>query len=130
MKINLTVKTLLKKIVKDLHELKAINIEVLNIKNRSALGDYMIVVSGTSSRHVNAIVNKIVKSHKKNIISTEGLKSTDWSIVDFGDIILNIFKIIFGRCEAQACQNLNYILFYLSTLNININLIICYILGQ
>ncbi len=92
MKINLTVKTLLKKIVKDLHELKAINIEVLNIKNRSALGDYMIVVSGTSSRHVNAIVNKIVKSHKKNIISTEGLKSTDWSIVDFGDIILNVFK--------------------------------------
>ena len=52
----------------------------------------MIVVSGTSSRHVNAIVNKIVKSHKKNIISTEGLKSTDWSIVDFGDIILNVFK--------------------------------------
>ena len=77
---------------KDLHELKAINIEVLNIKNRSALGDYMIVVSGTSSRHVNAIVNNIVKSHKKNIISTEGLKSTDWSIVDFGDIILNVFK--------------------------------------
>ena len=64
---------------------------MLDIKNRSALGDYMIVVSGTSSRHVNAIVNKIVKSHKKNIISTEGLKSTDWSIVDFGDIILNVF---------------------------------------
>ncbi len=92
MKINLGVKNLLKKIIKDLEELKAKNIEVLDIKNRSALGDYMILVSGTSSRHVNAIVNNIVKSNKKNVISTEGLKSTDWLIVDFGDIILNVFK--------------------------------------
>ena len=92
MKINLGVKNLLKKIIKDLEELKAKNIEVLDIKNRSALGDYMILVNGTSSRHVNAIVNNIVKSNKKNVISTEGLKSTDWLIVDFGDIILNVFK--------------------------------------
>ncbi len=92
MKINLGVKNLLKKIIKDLEELKAKNIEVLDIKHRSALGDYMILVSGTSSRHVNAIVNNIVKSNKKNVISIEGLKSTDWLIVDFGDIILNVFK--------------------------------------
>ncbi len=92
MKTNLDVKKLLKKIVKDLEELKATDIEVLSIKNRSALADYMIVVSGSSSRHINSIVNKVVKSNKKNVISTEGLKSTDWLIVDFGDIILNVFK--------------------------------------
>ncbi len=92
MKTNLDVKKLLKKIVKDLEELKASDIEVLSIKNRSALADYMIVVSGSSSRHINSIVNKVVKSNKKNVISTEGLKSTDWLIVDFGDIILNVFK--------------------------------------
>ncbi len=92
MKTNLDVKKLLKKIVKDLEELKASDIEVLSIKNRSALADFMIVVSGSSSRHINSIVNKVVKSNKKNVISTEGLKSTDWLIVDFGDIILNVFK--------------------------------------
>ena len=92
MKVSEDVKKLLKKIVKDLEESKAKNIEVLNIKNRSALADYIVIVSGTSSRHVNSIVTKIVKSNKKFVLSTEGTKSTDWSIVDFGDIILNVFK--------------------------------------
>lgn len=92
MKKKSLVKNLLKKIVKDLEESKGFNIEVINVKNRSALADYMIIVSGTSSRHINAIVNNVVKSNKKNVISTEGLKSTDWLIVDFGDVILNVFK--------------------------------------
>ena len=73
-------------------DLKAKDVKVIDIKNRSALGDYIIIVSGTSSRHLNSIVNNIVKNNKKNVISTEGFKSTDWLIVDFGDIILNVFK--------------------------------------
>ena len=92
MKANSDVKKLLKKVVKELENLKAQDIEILNIKNRSALGDFIIIASGTSSRHINSIVNNIVKSNKRSILSTEGLKSTDWLIVDFGDIILNVFK--------------------------------------
>ncbi len=92
MKINLKLKKLLKKIVKDLEESKAKDIQVIDIKNRSALADYIIIVSGTSSRHINSIVSNIVKSNKGNVLSTEGLNSTDWLIVDFGDIILNVFK--------------------------------------
>ena len=65
MKINEEVKKLLKKIIKDLEKFKAQDIEVLNIKNRSALGDYIVIVSGTSSRHINSIVTKIVKCNKK-----------------------------------------------------------------
>ena len=92
MKVNIEVNRLLKKILQDLEDLKAKDVKVIDIKNRSALGDYIIIVSGTSSRHLNSIVNNIVKNNKKNVISTEGLKSTDWLIVDFGDIILNVFK--------------------------------------
>ncbi len=92
MKINAEVKKLLKKIIKELEESKANDIEILDIKNRSALADYIIIVSGTSSRHVSSIVSKILKLNKKKILSTEGLKSKDWMIVDFGDIILNVFK--------------------------------------
>lgn len=90
-KIN-EVKKLLQKLQKDLELAKAKDIEIIDIKNRSALGDYMIIVSGTSSRHINSIVNNVVKSNKKFVNSTEGLNSTDWLIVDFGDIILNVFK--------------------------------------
>ena len=90
-KIN-EVKKLLQKLQKDLELAKAQDIEIINIKNRSALGDYMIIVSGTSSRHINSIVSNVVKLNKTHILSTEGINSTDWLIVDFGDIILNVFK--------------------------------------
>ena len=92
MKINLKLKKLLKKIIKDLEDSKAKDIQVIDIKNRSALADYIIIVSGTSSRHINSIVSNIVKSNKASVLSTEGLNSSDWLIVDFGDIILNVFK--------------------------------------
>ena len=92
MKVNAKVDTLLNKIVKDLEDVKAKDIQIINIKNRSALGDYMIIVSGTSSRHINSIVSNIVKLNKSHILSTEGINSKDWLIVDFGDIILNVFK--------------------------------------
>ena len=91
MRENNTIKKFLKDIIKDLNELKAENVVKIDIKDRSALGDYLIIASGTSSRHINAIASKIIKK-KKKIISIEGLKSTEWVIVDFGDIILNLFK--------------------------------------
>ena len=87
-----SIKKLLKKILLDLGDLKAMDIVVIDIKNRSALADYLVIASGNSSRHINSIVSNIKKNNKRNIIATEGIKSTDWSVVDFGDIILNVFK--------------------------------------
>ena len=92
MKKNNKIEKLLRDILQDLDDLKAENIVKIDIKDRSALGDYLIIASGTSSRHINAIASKIIKKNKKQIISVEGLKSTEWVIVDFGDIILNLFK--------------------------------------
>ena len=89
MRKNNRIEKLLKEILEELSDLKAENVVKIDIKNRSALGDYIIVASGTSSRHINAIASKIIKKNKTNIISVEGLKSTEW---DFGDIILNLFK--------------------------------------
>jgi len=92
MKKNNKIEKFLRDILQDLDDLKAENIVKIDIKDRSALGDYLIIASGTSSRHINAIASKIIKKNKKQIISVEGLKSTEWVIVDFGDIILNLFK--------------------------------------
>ncbi len=87
-----SVKILLNKIIKELENLKAIDIQSLDIKNRSALADFIVVASGTSSRHVNSIVTNLIKQNKKKVLSSEGLGNTDWVIVDFGDIIVNVFK--------------------------------------
>ena len=92
MRKNNKIEKFLRDILQDLDDLKAENIVKIDIKDRSALGDYFIIASGTSSRHINAIASKIIKKNKKQIISVEGLKSTEWVIVDFGDIILNLFK--------------------------------------
>ena len=92
MRKNNRIEKLLKEILEELSDLKAENVVKIDIKNRSALGDYIIVASGTSSRHINAIASKIIKQNKTNIISVEGLKSTEWVILDFGDIIQNLFK--------------------------------------
>jgi len=92
MRKNNKIEKFLRDILQDLDDLKAENIVKIDIKDRSALGDYLIIASGTSSRHINAIASKIIKKNKKQIISVEGLKSTEWVIVDFGDIILNLFK--------------------------------------
>jgi ribosome-associated protein len=89
---NRKVKLLLEKIIKELEDLKAFEIKSLNIKNRSALADFIIIASGNSSRHVNSIVTNLIKNNKNKILSSEGLGKTDWVIVDFGDIIVNVFK--------------------------------------
>ena len=89
---NRRVKTLLEKIIKELESLKAFQIQSLDIKNRSALADFIIIASGSSSRHINAIVTNLIKNNKKKVLSSEGLGNTDWVIVDFGDIIVNVFK--------------------------------------
>jgi ribosome-associated protein len=89
---NRKVKLFLEKIIKELEDLKAFEIQSLNIKNRSALADFIIIASGNSSRHVNSIVTNLIKNNKNKILSSEGLGKTDWVIVDFGDIIVNVFK--------------------------------------
>ena len=89
---NRKVKLLLEKIIKELEDLKAFEIQSLNFKNRSALSDFIIIASGTSSRHVNSIVTNLIKNNKNKIVSSEGVGKTDWVIVDFGDIIVNVFK--------------------------------------
>ncbi len=91
-KKNIKIKNFLKTIIKDLNQLKAIDVKFIDIKNRSALGDYLVIASGNSSRHINAIASKIIENNKSSVISVEGYKSTEWIIVDFGDIILNLFK--------------------------------------
>ena len=56
---NRRVNVLLDKIIKELESLKAFEIQSINIKNRSALADFIIVASGSSSRHINSIVKNL-----------------------------------------------------------------------
>ena len=73
---------------------KAKNITSINLKNKSYIADYMIIASGTSSRHLQAL-SEILEVELKKIglieCRIEGRDSNDWKLVDTNDIIIHIF---------------------------------------
>ena len=73
---------------------KATDITSINLKNKSYIADYMIIASGTSSRHLQAL-SEILLSELKKIgldhCRIEGRESRDWKLVDTNDIIVHIF---------------------------------------
>ena len=81
-------------IEKILDDNKALNIKSINLKNKSYIADYMIIASGTSSRHLQALSEILMEELKKlglNNCKIEGKDSTDWKLVDTQDIIVHIF---------------------------------------
>ena len=81
-------------IEKILDDNKAKNITSINLKNKSYIADYMIIASGTSSRHLQALSEILVTQLKRlgiNNCRIEGKDSKDWKLVDAQDIIVHIF---------------------------------------
>ena len=73
---------------------KAKNIITIDLKNKSYIADYMIIASGTSSRHLQALSEILVNELKKQGIENcriEGKDSNDWKLVDAYDVIVHIF---------------------------------------
>jgi ribosome-associated protein len=82
------------KIEKILDNNKAQNIISINLKNKTYIADYMIIASGTSSRHLQALSEILVTELKKiglNGCRIEGKDSNDWKLVDAIDVIIHIF---------------------------------------
>ena len=81
-------------IEKVLDDNKAQNIICIDLKNKSYIADYMIIASGTSSRHLQALSEILVTQLKKLGIDNcriEGRDSSDWKLVDVQDVIVHIF---------------------------------------
>tara|TARA_E500000178_G_scaffold316139_1_gene335622 strand:+ start:139 stop:486 length:348 start_codon:yes stop_codon:yes gene_type:complete len=73
---------------------KAQNIATIDLKNKSYIADYMIVASGTSSRHLQSLSEILVTELKKLGLDNcrmEGKHSNDWKLVDAYDVIVHIF---------------------------------------
>ena len=73
---------------------KAKNIISIDLKRKSYIADYMIIASGTSSRHLQSLSEILVTELKKlglNGCRIEGRDSSDWKLVDAHDIIVHIF---------------------------------------
>ena len=80
-------------ILSTLDELKARDIHVLDVRNKTSITDYMIIASGTSSRHVKALVDAVSEHCLKageRPIGVEGESNAEWALADFGDIVVHV----------------------------------------
>ena len=88
--------TNLKKIIiSTLDSNKALDIVTIDLKNKSSMADYMIIASGTSSRHIQALSEQVLENFKINGIANckiEGKDSNDWKLIDGIDLIVHIFN--------------------------------------
>ena len=82
-------------ITKALEDFKAHEIVSIELAGKSAIADYMLVASGTSSRQVTAMAENLITRLKQNgieSINVEGIKFGDWVLIDSGDIIIHLFR--------------------------------------
>ena len=81
-------------IIQTLDKNKAQDIVSIDLKDKSSMADYMIIASGTSSRHIQSLSEQVLDQFKINgLINSkiEGKKSNEWKLVDGIDLIVHIF---------------------------------------
>ena len=85
----------LKKIVINTLDInKAQDIISIDLKDKSSMADYMIIASGTSSRHIQSLSEQVLQKLKDNGVKEskiEGRDSNEWKLVDGIDLIIHIF---------------------------------------
>ena len=82
-------------VIKTLHEAGALEMKVFEVGKLTSIADYMIIVSGQSSRQVSAMTDKLMlatKQHKQPPLGVEGKDQGEWALVDLGDIIVHIMQ--------------------------------------
>ncbi len=78
-----------------LEEMKAEDIVPMDVKDKTSFTDWIIVASGTSSRHVKSIANNVVVEAKKvgsQPLGIEGENAGEWVLVDLGDVIVHVMQ--------------------------------------
>ena len=82
-------------IITTLNNNKALDIISIDLDGKTSIADYMIIASGTSSRHIQALSEQVLNQFKKNGIincKIEGRDSSDWKLIDGIDLIVHIFN--------------------------------------
>ena len=73
---------------------KALNVKILEIKRLSSIADYLVLASGTSDKQTQAIAESVKKGLKQfgKALDVEGLREGNWVVIDYGDVIVHVFR--------------------------------------
>ena len=84
---------LIEKVQTILDDMKARDLVLIDVKGKSSVTDYMIIVSGTSRRHVLSMADEVLQKVKElgiKPMGSEGQEGGDWVLVDLGDIVVHV----------------------------------------
>lgn len=84
---------LVKLAIAALEEIKAQDIITIDVREKTSITDFMLIASGTSSRHVKSLVDNVLEKVKEQgvrPIGSEGLDTGEWALLDLGDIVVHV----------------------------------------
>ncbi|BES84073.1 ribosomal silencing factor RsfS [Pectobacterium araliae] len=82
-------------VIDKVDDLKAQDIVALNVQGKSSITDYMVICTGTSTRHVASIADHVVQSSRAAgliPLGVEGENAADWVVVDLGDVMVHVMQ--------------------------------------
>lgn len=88
-----SVDALLSTVLEAVAEIKAVDVVEIDVRGKTSVCDYMVIASGTSTRHVKSIADEVVKFAKRldcQPLGVEGEREAEWVLVDLGDVVVHV----------------------------------------
>ena len=82
-------------VVEALENRKGRDIVALDVGGLTDITDFMVIASGTSNRHVKAMVDEVIeasKRHRHKVLGVEGREACDWVLLDLGDVVVHVMR--------------------------------------
>ena len=92
-KENVPEERLLNIVVDAIDDMKGVEMTVIDVRKMTSITDYMVIVSGTSSRHVKAIAENVELKAKQGgyaPLGVEGMQTAEWVLIDLGDVVVHV----------------------------------------
>jgi ribosome-associated protein len=89
-------KETLRIVLASLEDAKAVDSVTIDLTGKTSIGDYMVVTTGRSQRHVGAVADRVVKDLRDagiRGVRVEGARQADWVLIDAGDVIVHVFRL-------------------------------------